>query len=302
MDEVFLDALIDSLRMVPLLFLIYALIEFIEYKYATRLRQNIQRAGKAGPIAGALAGSVPQCGFSVIASTLYTQKYITLGTLIAVYLSTSDEAIPVILSEPGKAALILPLILTKITIALIFGYLIDLFIKKKRNIQENFACRDDDCESKEHHHPDLDEEGCCGHHYEKKEKIHAKELFLHPFVHTAKIFVFIFAITFFINLLVYKIGEDSFEKLFLGQSIFQPFVAALVGLIPNCAASVAITELYLKNAISFGSAVAGLSAGAGLGLLVLVRELKIKRNVFFIILLLYVISVLSGVLIQIFYG
>lgn len=301
MYAVFLDALMDTVKMVPLLLVIFIGIELVEYKFGNKIIAMVQKAGVAGPAVGALAGSLPQCGISVVATALYTQRLVTIGTLLAVYLSTSDEAIPIILSQPDKAGLILPLLLTKIIIALVAGYALDLFFRKanERTLVhiEAYARGEDD----EHHNHSIviDKEACCGHSTSSSSnKFNPKEIFLHPVIHTAKIFVFIFAISLLINATVFLMGEEAFGKLFSGLAFFQPFMAALVGLIPNCAASVVITELYLKGAITYGSLIAGLCASAGLGILILFREEKEKREIFKVLGLLLGISILVGSVIQ----
>lgn len=303
MVEVFMDALVDTARMVPLLLVIYIGIELVEYKLGNTIIGLVQKAGTAGPAVGALAGSLPQCGISVVATALYTQRLATIGTLMAVYLSTSDEAIPIILSQPDKAGLILPLLLTKICIALVAGYTLDLCFRKAnestlRHINAYSRGEDD----VHHDHAIvMDEEACCGHSTSSSaHQFNPKEIFLHPCIHTAKIFAFIFAISLLINATVFLMGEEAFGKLFLGQNLLQPFMAALVGLIPNCAASVAITELYLKGAITYGSLIAGLCASAGLGILVLFREEKEKKEIFKVMGLLFGISVLVGSIIHYF--
>jgi hypothetical protein len=301
MYEGFMDALLDTVKMVPLLLVIYIGIELVEYKFGNKIITMVQKAGVAGPVVGALAGSLPQCGISVVATALYTQRLATIGTLLAVYLSTSDEAVPIILSQPNKTGLILPLLLTKILIALVAGFAIDLFFRKTNESKlihiEAYARGEDD----EHHNHTIvkDKEACCGHSTSSSaSKFNPKEIFFHPVIHTAKISVFIFAISFLINAAVFQMGEEAFGKLFSGYPFFQPFMAALVGVIPNCAASVAITELYLKGAITYGSLIAGLCASAGLGILVLFREEKEKKAIFKILGLLLGVSILVGSLIQ----
>ena len=283
MYEVFMDALMDTLKMVPLLLVIYIGIELIEYKFGNKIIGLIQKAGVAGPTVGAIAGSLPQCGISVVATALYTQRLATIGTLLAVYLSTSDEAIPIILSQPDKAGLILPLILAKIFIALVAGYTIDLYFRKanKSTLVHIAAYARDEDDEHHNHAIVIDKEACCGHSTSSSaNKFNPKEIFLHPVIHTTKIFAFIFAISLLINSAVFLLGEEAFGKLFSGYHFLQPFMAALVGLIPNCAASVAITELYLKGVITCGSLMAGLCASGGLGLLVLFREEKERKEVF----------------------
>ncbi len=303
MYEVFLDALIDTVKMVPLLLIIYIGIELIEYKFGSKIIAMVQKAGAAGPAIGALAGSLPQCGISVVATALYTQRLATIGTLLAVYLATSDEAIPIILAQPDKASLIVPLLLTKIFIALVAGYSIDLFFRKanKSTLTHIAAYARGEDDLGHNHSIVTEKEACCGHSTSTSaNKFRPKEIFLHPAIHTAKIFVFIFAVSLLINAAVFFMGEEAFGKLFSGHAFFQPFMAALIGLIPNCAASVAITELYLKGAITYGSLIAGLCASSGLGILVLFREEKEKKEIIKILGLLFGISVLAGLFIQYF--
>lgn len=304
MWEIFIDAFIDSLKILPFLFAVYVVIELIEYKLGNKIRRNIQNAGKAGPFVGALAGSFPQCGFSVISTALYTQRLITIGTLIAVYLSTSDEAIPVILSQPDKAKIILPIIITKILIAVVAGYTIDLFFRKKnkRTLEHAIAYSQGKDDPSHHHEQVVEEQACCGHCVSSSaKKFSPKEIIIHPLVHTLKIFVFVFSASFLINFLVSRVGDENLRILFSSHTFLQPFLAALVGLIPNCASSIAITELYLKGIITYGAVIAGLGASGGLGILVLLREDKNKREVFTILGLLFGISVLSGLIIQYFF-
>jgi hypothetical protein len=301
MYDVFLDALMDTVKMVPLLLVIYIGIELVEYKFGHKIITLIQKAGAAGPAVGALAGSLPQCGISVVATALYTQRLATIGTLLAVYLSTSDEALPIILSQPDKAGLILPLLLIKISIAMVAGYAIDLFsAKTNRGTLAHIAAYTRGKDDQHHNHSIvMDGEACCGHSTSSSaKKFSTKEIFLHPAIHTAKVFVFIFAISLLINTALFLMGEEAFGKLFSGYPFFQPFMAALFGLIPNCAASVAITELYLKGAITYGSLIAGLCASAGLGVLVLFREEKDKKEMFKVLGLLLGISILAGSVIQ----
>lgn len=301
MIDAITEALIDSLYMLPLLLIIYIGIELIEYKWGNKIKANIQKAGSAGPVIGSVGGSLPQCGFSVVATALYTQRLITVGTLLAVYLSTSDEAIPVILSQPDKAPLIVPIILTKIFIAIVAGYLIDFIFKRKNkqtllHIKAYQAGKDD----KSHQHEKIDDKtACCGHKPSSiATKFNPKEIILHPIIHTLKIFGFIFIISATINIIIFSIGEDKFNTMLASNITLQPLVAALFGLIPNCASSVAITQLFLKGSITFGAAIAGLCASGGLGILVLLKEDKDKREVFKIIFMLLIISVSVGLIIQ----
>jgi len=288
--EIFIDALVDSLKTVPLLLVIYIGIELLEYKFGNKIKEKVEKAGKAGPLVGTIAGIFPQCGFSVIATALFTQRLLTIGTLLAVYLSTSDEAIPIILSQPDKAYLILPLIGIKIVVALITGYLIDLFFRKEEKKAEKHS-----------HKAMINENACCGHMVSSEsKKIDIKEIFWHPIIHTFNIFIFIFLATLTINFAVFQLGENSINNFFAKNVFWQPFLTALIGLIPNCASSVAITELFLKNIIGLGPVIAGLLASGGLGLLVLYREEKNKKIFIKVLLILYGVSVLSGLMITLF--
>lgn len=284
------DALKDSLHMLPFLFFIFVVIEVIEYFYSNKMTKFAKYSGKAGPLAGSLAASFPQCGFSVIASTLYTKKLITKGTLLAVYLSTSDEAIPVILSEPSKLYLVVPLLLTKIIIAIIAGYAIDFIIDQTKNNNS----LNDTVEDTE------DEQGCCKHHINKPRK---RDLIFHPVEHTFNVFIFILIITIGINYLVFTIGgEENLGQYFLHDSVLQPVITAIVGLIPNCAVSIAITLMYLKGALGFGSVIAGLCSSAGLGILVLFKKNDSLKDTLKIIFILLFVSIFSGILIQAIYN
>ena len=283
-----IDAIKDSVHMLPFLFFIFVFIEIAEYFYAVKITHITKNSKNAGPLTGSLIASFPQCGFSIIASSLYVKRFITKGTLIAVYLSTSDEAIPVILSYPDKIHYVVPLLITKITIAIVAGYLIDFILDNSKS---------DTCENETTINDDP--EGCCNHHVEKPRK---RDLIYHPLKHTVNVFVFIFIITLALNYLIYFIGgEENLSKIFLHNSIFQPIICAVVGLIPNCAISVAITMMYLKGAIGFGSTVAGLSSGAGLGLLLLLKQNPLKDTIKIILILLSV-SIFSGIIIQCVYN
>lgn len=303
MMEIFTDALIDSLKTIPLLLIIYIGIELLEYKFGDKIRKNVQKAGKTGPLIGAIAGIFPQCGFSVVATALFTQKLLTIGTLLAVYLSTSDEAIPIILSQPDKAYLILPLIGIKILTAIIIGYGVDWFFRKdERKVIKHIESVEDGHDDKNHHHETiLNETACCGHSTSTaSKKFDVGEIFWHPIIHTFNVFIFIFLVTLIINLLVFWLGETFLTDFFTRNLFWQPFLAALIGLIPNCASSVAITELFLKNIIGLGPAIAGLLASGGLGLLVLYREEKNKKIFIKVLTMLYGFSVLVGILTSLF--
>ena len=305
MLEIISDAFWDSLNIVPLLLTIYIVVELAEYKFGDVIITKVKKAGRAGPLIGALAGIFPQCGFSVIATALYTQKLVTIGTLLAVYLATSDEALPIILSQPGKIGTVFLLVMTKLAIALPAGYVVDFaFRKRNKNVLDHIANYSSGKDDKSHHHETaLEEPACCGHSVDaSSKKFKPAEVLFHPIIHTLKIFLFIFAVTLVIDFSVDRIGSDAIENFFSINAFFAPFLAALIGLIPNCAASVAITELYLKGVISYGAAISGLCASAGLGTLVLIKEDKEKNDVVQIIAMLLGISIASGLVIQYLLG
>ena len=278
--DIILDTLLDSVKMLPFLFGAYLLIEFLEHKASDKLQNALSKSGNHGIVVGAILGTVPQCGFSVAAANLYSGKVITLGTLIAVFISTSDEAIPVLLSSPGNAGVLLKLIIAKIVIALIAGFLVD-FVLKARHVQEN--------------EPELQDHNVLCHHCGCEHGIIRSAI-----KHTVSIFLFILLVSFVLNGLITWIGQDTISKVLLTDSVFQPFIAALIGLIPNCAASVMLVQLFLAGSLSFGSVVAGLCTGAGIGLAVLFRANRNWKKNLLILLLLYGIGSISGLMIRLF--
>jgi hypothetical protein len=287
MNELLIDALVDSAKMIPFLLVIYFVVEWFERKFENTIEHRLEKTAKAGPVLGALFGCVPQCGFSVVAASLYSRRIITTGTLLAVILSTSDEAIPVLLSQPDQIGSVIALLTAKLLIGIVAGVLIDLLLRKRGPTAPI-------SEIAPH------ETGCCKHHLSGP--VSRWQMLKHPLIHTAKIFMFIFAITFGLNGLMAWVGEENLGNILLRHSLLQPLLAALVGLIPNCAASVAIAGLFLKGGLSFGSTVAGLCCSGGLGLLVLARENRDLKDTLRIIALLVLISTVSGLLIQFFYG
>lgn len=281
------DAFFDTFKMIPFLLLIYCLVEWIEQRYGRSIQARVAQAAKSGPAVGSVFGCVPQCGFSVLASAMYTRRFITIGTLLAVYLSTSDEAVPVILAQPSKARIVIPIVLTKLVIGIIGGYAVDLALKSYRK-----PLGKTDLAGLRAVH----EKGCCEHHVSSGGE--SRESLLHPLIHTLKVFLFIFLVTVGINYLVACVGERNLGRVLLHNSVLQPVLAAIIGLIPNCAASVAITQLYLKGGISFGSAISGLCASGGLGILVLLKENHDARDTARVLGLLVGISVFVGIAIQ----
>ena len=290
MLEIIEETLIDAVKLLPFLFITYLIMEYIEHKMGHKTKNAIKKSGKWGPIIGSILGVFPQCGFSVSATNLYAGRVITLGTLIAVYLSTSDEMLPIFISEAVSPVIILKILGIKLIIGMIAGVILDLFVnliiknKNKKIVQQNEEGSEEDeighmCEE-EHCH--CNESGIL------KSAIH----------HTLSILVFIVLITFIINTVVYFVGEETIAGWILNKPVIGPVIASLIGLIPNCAASVIITNMYLENVISLGSMISGLLTGAGVGLAVLFKtNSKIKENIG-IIILLYAIGVISGIMID----
>ena len=276
MIDIILETLLDTLKLIPFLFLAFLIIESIEHKLNNKNKIILKKSKKYGPVLSSILGIIPQCGFSVMATNLYTTRIITLGTLIAVYLSTSDEMLPILISKNTEPNIIIKIILIKVLFAIIYGIIIDFIISKiKRDEKENYEiCKEEHC--------------------------HCEHGILKPAIkHTLNISLFILAINFIINIIFTYIGEDFLSKIFLKNTLFGPVITSLIGLIPNCGASVILTELYLNNAINLSSLISGLLTGSGTALIVLFKNNKcIKENIS-IILLLYVLGALSGIIIEI---
>jgi len=291
--HVILESMIDVAKILPFLFIIYYVIELIEFKHAIKLQNSKMLKGEASPIFGSLLGCVPQCGFSVISTDLFNKGYISVGALIAVYIATSDEAIPILLSHPTKAPWLLVLILIKIALGILVGYLsmflYKVIFKNKQSVQVEKKHEDHD----EHDHHEEDEElasGCCHHHVSTKTFDWA-----HPLLHCLKIALFILALNVLFGLVTHIwVGEENLMKFLQGSKIVQPILAVAIGLIPNCASSVALAELFAIGGLSFGALVAGLSVNAGLGLLMLIRKNKSWKEILFVLIMLIVPSLLTG--------
>ena len=268
-------ALLDTVRMVPFLLAAFLILEAVEHYSNQYMNRVLGKVGKAGPVVGALFGCVPQCGFSVAAANLYSGGVITLGTLLAVFLSTSDEAVLILLGHPGSGRVIGQMLLGKVLIGILFGYLTDLVLRKKKeekHIEE--LCRS--C-------------GCSDHGGIVKPALR----------HTIRLTVYILVFTFVLTLLLEWIGTEALTAVLGKDAWFQPLVTAFLGLIPNCASSILITELYLAGGLSFASAMAGLCAGAGVGMAVLFRANHPMKENFAILGLLYGISAATGLLLEI---
>ncbi len=306
MAEVLLDALLDTLKLVPLLLAVHLLISFFEAGSMKRLRVSRLLAGKAAPLLGTGVALLPQCGFSVIAGELYSRRRIRVGTLAAVFIATSDEAVPILLGsaavQPEKWADLGLILLIKIIMALLAGYTLN-FLFRKRELaditEEDGKGSDYGCcghavagaprecaenpDGHAHGHGHGDEEA--GHAPPESRGRHVwHTYFKHPLLHTLKISLYILAVNVLLGLAIFGIdalaGENAFEAFMTGSVWFQPAVAVLVGLIPNCAASVVVTEMFVAGTLSLGAAAAGLSVNAGIGLAVLMKENRnLKENI-----------------------
>ena len=278
MLDIILDTLLDSVRLLPFLFLTYLAMEYLEHKAGERMQNTIRKSGKCGPVIGSILGAFPQCGFSAAASNLYAGRIITLGTLLSIYLSTSDEMLPILISENAGLSMILKLLGTKIVIGMIAGFLIDavvnrFFLKKEREPEIEHLCEQHNCHC---------DEGIM------KSALH----------HTLEIFIYLLIVSFILNIVIAIIGEDFLADLVQNRLIVGEVLAGIVGLIPNCAASVIITQLYLKGILDAGAMVSGLLVGAGVGILVLLRVNDRPKENAGIIFLLYTVGVTVGIVVE----
>ena len=262
MLDVILDAALDTLKLIPFLFVSFLIMEYIEHKLKNK--NKLLSKNKLGPLAGATLGVVPQCGFSALAANLYAARVITLGTLIAIYLSTSDEMIPIMISHKTNTTIILKIILTKFLLGLIFGFIIDLIYRKRNDSNIKHMCEEDHCHCEE-------------------------SIFKSSIIHTLKIALFILIINLILNTIIDK---ELITNFVYNNRILSPIIMSIIGLIPNCASSVIITELYLENIIPLGTCMSGLLAGSGVGILVLFKQNKnIKENIIIILLLILIASI-----------
>lgn len=268
MWDCLLDAFLDTIKIIAILYLVYLLVSYLEHHNNEKFHGFMQKTQKAGPFMGSVLGIVPQCGFSAVMSDLFSKHKITMGTLIAVFIATSDEAIPILISYPEFYKSLLLLLAIKFVFAILIGYVVDIIIALINKKKANFVVKNEVISEQDDH------DHCDGHH------CCADNIFLDALKHTAKIAIFIFLATFIINIIVYYVGTDKLSDALMSSSIFQPLIASLIGLIPNCAASVVLIELFISGGLSFGSLIAGLCAGSGVGLLVLFKQNKsIKQNI-----------------------
>ncbi len=271
--DVLLDALKDSGLVLAFVFIFHVILSFIEDKLSKFLTNN----RKAAPIFGSIFGIIPQCGTSILAADLYIGKYITIGTLIAVFLSCSDEALIILLTNPSeKTIMVLPLIASKFVIGFVIGFLVDLVFKKQEINEPKEELHDVTCEP--HHHEHV--------------KIH-KHL-LHPLIHSLEIFAFVFVINLSLGLLIAYVGEDTFIDFIVSYRYLSPLFATIIGMIPNCVSSVLISELYISSSLPFGALLAGLLMNAGIGMMVLLKNRRTLKYTFLIIGICFVSSIIFG--------
>ncbi len=279
LTDALLDAFLDTIKLLPFLFVTYLLMEYLERKTGDKSAAILSSIGKLAPVFGGLAGIVPQCGFSAAASSLYAGGLISVGTLLAVFLSTSDEMLPIFISEQVAVPTIAAILITKAVLGIVSGLGVDFllrFTKYKHKTEKHIRdAYEDENESEEH------------------------GIFYEALQHSIRITIFIFLITLVLTILVEGLGKDTISGFLSGQPVFGVFLSALIGLIPNCAASVIITQLYLDGLLGSGQMIAGLLVGAGVGLLVLFRSNRrhMKEN-FLVTAMLYIIAVFWGLLIE----
>lgn len=280
LEHTFIHTIEDNIKLLPFLFLTYLLMEALEHTTGGKVQSRIKNAGKVGPLWGGLLGILPQCGISAAASSLYAGRVITVGTLLAVFLSTSDEMLPIFISAAVPASTVIKILATKAAIAILSGFIaefvyVSLFKKKEKDMDIHVVCEEEHCSC---------EDGVL------KSAIR----------HTLKIFFYILIITFILTLIIEVIGEDKLAVVFQNIPVIGEMIAALVGLIPNCASSVVITELYLSGVIGAGAMMSGLLVNAGVGLLVLYRLNRNWKQNAGIVAALYGFGVFWGVVIEMF--
>ena len=269
MLDIFKDALIDTLKLIPFLFISFIIMELIEHKLTSK--KKLTKLNKFGPLAGATLGIIPQCGFGALASNLYAARVISLGTLISIYLSTSDEMVPIMLSEQASISKIIPILLYKFLLGLFFGILIDVIYHKKISNEIHQLCEEEHCHCKD------------------------DGILKSSIIHTLKIAFFIFVVNLVLNSII---DPKIITNFVTNNKILSPIIMSFIGLIPNCAASVIITKLYLDNIITFGSLLSGLLSSSGVGLLILFKQNKNFKENFIILFLLIIIASICGIVLN----
>lgn len=279
MLDVIIDTVIDALKLLPFLFVTYLIMEYVEHKAGSSFEKALHKGGAVGPLVGGILGAVPQCGFSTAASNLYAGRIISLGTLFAVYLSTSDEMLPIMISEQADVSFMIKILVLKAAVGIVTGFVVDLIFRMAGRLHREWdiesLCEREHCSCE-------DEEGV-----------------LKPaLVHTLHVFLFVILITFVLNVIVHFAGFETISNSLIGRPVIGELIAALIGLIPNCGASVALTKLYLDGVISLGAMTAGLLTGAGVGLLVLFRVNDHLKENLMIAGALYILGAFFGIIIE----
>ncbi len=272
-----LDGVVDTLKLLPYLWITFLILEFLEHKLTKKNESVLRKSQKFGPLLGGLLGALPQCGFSTMASSLFSSRVITTGTLIAVFLATSDEMLPIMISEKAPALEMLFIVAFKVFVGIVVGFIVDFLYHRKDKKQDiHHLCEKEHCE--------CEEEG----------------ILLSSIKHTFKIAFFILAANLILNYIIFIVGEDTFREVLLQKNVLHYFIASFVGLIPNCASSVIMTELYLSRLITIGTLMSGLLTGSGVGILVLWKANENKGENATILFLIYFVGVFVGILVDLF--
>lgn len=281
--DIILDALIDSALVFAFVFLIHIILSFVENKLANFL---IKRK-KTGALFGSIFGLIPQCGTSVLGADLYIKKYISIGTLVAIFLSCSDEAFIAILTsgKPDKMLMVLPLLGLKFLIGFGAGLVVDLIFKNQEIVEV------------EH----IEHEETCDHHHVKEENKWHKHL-LHPFLHSLEIFAYVLVINLTLGFIIALVGEENFANFLKMNKYLSPLFAGIIGLIPNCSSSLLLSELFIEGNLSFGALLSGLLVNAGLGMMMLLRNRKSAKNILWILLICFIVAVTFGYIACAFIG
>ena len=273
--DILLDSLKDSVLVFAFVFLFHVILSFIE----TPVSNFLIKRKRVAPVFGSLFGLIPQCGTSVVAAELYIKRYITLGTIIAVFLSCSDEALLVLITSWNEKSLaIFPLIGLKLVIGIAIGVLVDLVMFRQK------------VEETDH----IEEKKECHTHHHENTPAHAH--LIHPLIHSIKVFIYIFIINVALGTLIGFVGEENFSNFMISNRYLTPLFSAIIGLIPNCASSLLITQLYVSNSLSFGALFAGLLVNSGLGVMVLIKDRKNIKNALFIVGFCFVVAIILGYL------
>lgn len=284
----------DTIKLVPFLFVTYLAMEALEHSAGERVQAVVERSGKAGPVVGSLLGALPQCGFSAMAATLYAGRVVTVGTLVAVILSTSDEMVPVFLAHQEPPAHLLAIMAVKIVVGVAVGFAVDAALRAARRAGDGRVHIHELCERAHCHCDDEPADHGHGHGHDHSHAHGRWAIVRSAAVHTVQVGVWILAITFAFGLLIELVGTEALAAALANHPVRATFVAALVGLIPNCGASVAITELYLEGVLTTGPMLAGLLASGGVGLLVLWRTNASARQNVAITGFVYAVAVAVG--------